>query len=186
MTIASVLLAAAEAAEKKAGIETLFPDVRELVVGIAAFVVLFLLLQKVAIPALKKSLDQRAETIQNDLERAEQAKLEAEQVLREYREQLGKAREEAAKIIEEGRKTADDLKKDILAKAEDESKAIIDAGKRDVQNAIGTAQVELRRQMADLSVDLAGRIIGKQLDAAAQAEIIDQFVRDIDAMEARS
>lgn len=173
--------AAAEGATKKEGIALLIPHPEEVVIGTIAFIVLFVLLAKFAFPALRKGLDQRAETIEGDLKRAEEAKLEAEQLLADYRAQLANAREEAARIIEEGRKTADELRKEMVAKAEDDSKAIVEAGRREVQNAMQAAQVDLRRQMAGLSVDLASKIVAKNLDAAAQTDLIDGFIAELDA-----
>lgn len=182
--LALILAAEEEGGHAKEGINKILPQGFEIFWGLVMFVLLFVLLWKFAIPALKKALDNRAETIESDLKRAEEAKLESEELLADYRKQLAGAKDEAAKIIEEGRKTADELKKEILAKAESEAGEIVEAGRRDVEAAVASAQAELRRQMADLSVDLAGRILGRELDAAAQQQSVDEFIAELEAMEA--
>jgi F-type H+-transporting ATPase subunit b len=186
VNLLTLVLAAEEGAEghAKEGINKILPQGFELFWGTIMFLLLFFLLWKFAFPAIKKGLENRAGTIEGDLKRAEEAKLEAEELLADYRKQLASAKDEAAKIIEEGRKTADELKKELLAKAEAEASEIIEAGRRDVEGAVASAQAELRRQMADLSVDLAGRIIGRELDAAGQQQSIEEFMAELDSMEA--
>jgi F-type H+-transporting ATPase subunit b len=170
------------AAEKKEGIALLFPAWQEIVIGAVAFAVLFGLLAKFAFPAIKKGLDDRANTIASDLKRAEEAKLEAEDVLAEYRKQLADARSESAKIIEEGRRTADEMRKELLAKAEADAEQIREDGKRDIEAAKSQVSAELRGQVAAMSVDLAGRVIAKNLDTAGQQQTIDDFLAEVEAL----
>lgn len=170
------------AAEEKTGIAVLFPAVEEIIVGAVAFVVLFALLAKFAFPAIKKGLENRADTIASDLKRAEEAKLEAEEILAEYRKQLADARSEAARIIEDGRRTADEMRKELLAKAETDATQIREDGKRDIEAAKAQVSSELRGQVAALSVDLAGRVIAKNLDAAGQQQTIDDFLAEVESL----
>lgn len=178
----TLILASAEA--PKEGISLILPHWWEVLWGTLMFLVLFVALWKFAFPLVKKALDNRARTIESDLKRAEEAKLEAEDLLEDYRRQLAGASEEVARIIEEGRRTADELRKDLIAKAQEDAKEVIAAGRRDVEGAVGSARAQLRRQMADISVDLAGRIIGRELDLAGQQQIIDEFIAELDAMGA--
>ena len=183
MQIATSLLIAAEAAGKeKEGIALLLPPLWEIIVGSSAFIVLFLLLAKFAFPALKKGLEKRSDTISSDLKRAEEAKLEAEEVLAEYRKQLADARTEAATIIEDGRRTADEMRKELLAKAEADAEQIRADGKRDIEAAKAQVSSELRSQVAALSVELAGRVIAKNLDVAGQQQTIDDFLSEVESL----
>ena len=72
--------------------------VDELIIGIIAFLIVFGGLAKFALPAIKKTLDERTNTIEGGIERAESAQAEAQKVLEDYREQLASAREEAAAL----------------------------------------------------------------------------------------
>ncbi len=185
MQLASLILAAEDSGEKS-GFDIILPKVGELFWGFIAFAVLFILLWKFALPPLKKMIETRTATIEGDLKKAEEAKLEAEEVLAEYRKQLAGAREESGKIIEEARQNADTLRKDVLAKADDQAKEIIAKGERDIETAVGAAQSDLRARMSDLAIELAGRVLGRELDAAAQADTVDDFMRDLDRLEAKS
>jgi len=174
------------AVEEKSGAQMILPQWNEVIWAALAFVVLFGLLAKFAFPAMKKALQKRSDTIQDDLTKAEQAKLEAEGVLDDYRKQLANARGESAKIIEEARKQADELRKDVLAKAEDDAKSIRDANTRDVANAVEQAKAELRAQVAELSIDLAGRLVHAELDASGHQSLIDRFIDELDSTGAQS
>jgi F-type H+-transporting ATPase subunit b len=177
------LLLLAAAGHSKEGAFKIIPPVGEIVWGAISFFVLLAILWKFAFPAMKKALDQRAATISADLERAEEAKLEAEQLLAEYREQLAGARQDAAKIIEDARRTADEMKKELLAKANDEAAEILAASRRDIETAVAQVKADLQRQMAEQSVALAGKIIERELDPAAQADLIDRFISELSEME---
>lgn len=177
--------AGTEAKEEKSGAQMILPAWQELIPAALAFLVLFALLAKFAFPAMKRMLQKRSDQIQDDLTKAEQAKLEAEGVLDDYRAQLANARGDAARIIEESRKQADELRRDVLAKAEDEARAIREAGARDVAGAVDSAKAELRQQVADLSIELAGRLVGAQLERSGHEALIDDFIRDLDATGAK-
>lgn len=178
--------AGTEVKEEKSGAQLILPAWQELIPAATAFLVLFVLLAKFAFPAMKRMLQKRSDQIQDDLTKAEQAKLEAEEVLEDYRTQLANARGDAARIIEESRKQADELRRDAMAKAEEEARAVREAGARDVAGAVDTAKAELRQQVAELSIELAGRLVGAQLERSGHERLIDDFIADLDATGAKS
>ena len=73
-----------------------FPALDELIWGAIAFTILFVLLSRVAFPAMRKGLEAREQAIRGELERAEQARLEAEQRREEYEGRLASAREDTS------------------------------------------------------------------------------------------
>jgi len=94
------------------------PDNSELVWGSISFVILLGLFFKFGYPAVVKTMKARENRIKDDLEQAEGAKSEAETVLSEYRAQLAEARAEAGRIIDESRQAADQVRRDLIARAE--------------------------------------------------------------------
>src|SRR5438093_525037 len=73
------------------------------------------------------------EKIQGDLDKAEQTRNEAESQLAEYRESLAGARDEANRIIEEARSTAESMRRDLQAKAEQESQSIVARAQEEIR-----------------------------------------------------
>ncbi len=102
----------------------ILPEGNEMVWGGIAFLVLVVLLTKVGLPPIKKALQLREDRIRQDLERAEQARTEAEQELASYQARLAEARAEGNRIVEEARVQAEQVRKEVLARAEAEAVAV--------------------------------------------------------------
>jgi F-type H+-transporting ATPase subunit b len=159
--------------------EDLYPHANELIVGAIAFAVLFFFTWRWVLPRVNKALQTRAERIRGDLEAAEQARRDAEAALRNYEQQLKEARDEASKIIDDARKTGEKMRKDLLAKAEDEARQIMSKAQEEIQSERERAFQGLRRQVGELSVDLAERVVGDNLDKQRQLELVDGYIDEL-------
>ena len=130
-------------------------------------------------PAINKMLATRTEKIRGDLEQAEQTKAEADQVLGEYRSQLNDARSEANRIIDEARKTAESMRKDLLARAEEESRQIVARAQDEIRAERDRAFQELRSSIGELSVELAGRVVGETLTKDRHMKLVDGYIDEV-------
>lgn len=162
--------------------EAILPKGPEVLVSLISFLVLFGVLWKFALPPITNMLDKRAETIRESLEKAEETRVEAERLFEEYKAQMAEARGEAAKVIEQGRKVADAMKDDIVAKANEEAAAIIVKAKETIEAEKKSAVAELQRSVADLSVAVAGRLIGAELSAADHEKLISQAIEEVGSL----
>jgi F-type H+-transporting ATPase subunit b len=159
----------------------ILPAGNEIVWGGLAFVVLLLAMWKFALPPVRNMMKQREERIRSDLERAEQARAEAESELAEYRRQLGSARNEAARIIEEARQAADEVRRQVRSQADAEAAELRARAQQDVELARQRATADLNRYVAELSVDLAERIVRRNLDRDAQIALIESYINEVGA-----
>ena len=175
-----ILILAQEEAENDPS--DLFPAAQELFWGAVAFGVLFLFMVKFAFPRINRTLEARRERIQGELERAEQTRGEADQLLVQYRQQLAGAREESNRIIEETRRTAESMRSDLLAKAEREYQEIVSRAQEDIRAERDQVFGQLRSQVGELSVQLAGRIIGDSLDRDRQLRLVDEYIDQLGAI----
>ncbi|MGZ5290994.1 MAG: F0F1 ATP synthase subunit B [Actinomycetota bacterium] len=157
----------------------ILPETVELIVGGIVFLIVFAVIAKFAFPQLNKMLTTRTEKIQGDLEKADETRRTAEQELTEYRQQLAGAREEANRIIEEARKTADGLRRDLQAKAEEEAQATVARAQEEIRAERDRVFQELRAQVGQIAVDLAGRVVGRSLDAKTHERLIDEYIDDV-------
>lgn len=162
--------------------DALIPKMPEILVSLTSFLVLFVILGKFAFPPVTKMLDERADKIRESLEKAEETRIEAERLLEEYRVQMAEARAEAGKVIEQGRTVAENMKNEIVAKAREEAEAektkAIDAIKAEKL----AAMAELQASVADLSVAVAGKIIGQKLSAADHAALIERSIAEVGSL----
>ena len=157
----------------------ILPATDELVWGIISFAVLLGLMWKFAFPAVKKGMEARTERIRGDLDAAENAKSEAVSVLDGYRAELAGAKSEAGRIIEEARTAADALKKDQAARLQDELAEIRARATADIESAKVQAIADLKGDVAQLAVGAASVVVHKNLDAATQTQLIEDYINQV-------
>jgi F-type H+-transporting ATPase subunit b len=173
---------ATEAEETSGGLDLVLPETSELIAGIIAFAIVFFFAWRWAMPAINRTLEQRQAAITGQIEDAEKAKVEAESLLADYRGQLAEARAEGNKIIEEARQAAEQMRADIIAKAEADAEQIRERARDEAAGEMSRALAEARSQVGDISVDLAGKIVGESLDQKAHQALIDRYLADIEKL----
>ena len=158
----------------------ILPHADELILATIAFGILVVFLLKAVFPRLKKALEDRTAKIQGQLEEAERTKREADQVLEQYRQQLAGARAEVQKLIDEGKRTADSLRADLVAKAEQEAQEIVRRAQADVAGERDRAIQQLQTTLGELSIELAARIIEQDLsNNEAARQLVDKAIQDL-------
>ena len=148
-------------------------------VAAVAFFILLFFFWKWVLPRVNTLLEERREKIQGEMEKAEETRVQADQVLADYRAQLATARDEANRIIEDARATAEQLRRDIQAKAEEEAGATVVRAQEEIRAERDRAFQELRDQVAQIAVDLAGRVVNEELDPAAHERLIDEYIEQV-------
>ena len=159
--------------------ENLYPHAAELLVGALAFAIVFYFLWKWVIPRVNQLLEERRQQIQGEIERAEATRGEADHLLADYREQLAGARDEANSIIEEGRRTADQLRRDLQTKAEEEASATVARAQDEIRAERDRVFEDLRAQIGDIAVELAARVVNQSLDKKAHEKLIDDYIEQV-------
>jgi F-type H+-transporting ATPase subunit b len=168
-----------EPEEEASGIQLLLPHPDELIAGLIAFVIVFFFVWKWAVPSLNKTLEARQQAIRSDYEAAEAAKVEAQSLLGDYQEQLSGAKNEAAGIVDEARTAGDQVKADILARAETEAEKIKERAQGDIAGERERISGDLRRQVADLSIGVAEKVVDDSLDDDRQRQLVDRYIDEL-------
>lgn len=166
-------------AEGGGGAAFLLPVPEELFAGIIAFSIVFFFVWKWAIPVLNKTLEARQAAIAGELETAESAKVEAESLLRDYRQQVAGAKDEASKILADARDAGEAVKGDIIARAEGEAQQIKTRASDEIAAERERAVAGLRRQVADLSLVVAAKVVESTLDADTQRDLVDRYIDEL-------
>jgi F-type H+-transporting ATPase subunit b len=165
-------------------INPIWPVWQELVVGSIAFAFLCFVLLRYVFPRMEKMFQARVEAIEGGIKRAEERQAEAEALFEQYKQQLAEARTEAARIRDEARADAEGIRQDVLARAREESDRIIAAGSEQLQAERATIVRELRAELGELAVDLAGRIVGESLaDEARRAGTVERFLGELESAQ---
>jgi F-type H+-transporting ATPase subunit b len=175
-SIYGLILAAGEGVEAP---NPILPEVKEIIWGGLAFVIVFVMLAKFGIPAVKKTMENRTSKIEGDLKAAESARAEAEKVLAEYRAQLADAKGESNRIIEEARLQADAVRKDMLARAESDAAAVRSKATEDLAAQAERVKADLQAHVKTLSIELAEKVVGSNLDRSANEALVDRYIAEL-------
>jgi F-type H+-transporting ATPase subunit b len=164
------------------GLSLVLPHTSELIAGILAFAIVFFFVWRKAWPTINKTLEARQQAITGQLTEAEETKREAESLLADYKAQLAEAKAEGARVIEEARLAGEQLKADIVARAEEEATQTLAKAREEALTEKTRAMAEARREVGEISVGLAEKIVGESLDAKMQQGLIDRYLDDLERL----
>ena len=126
---------------------------------VVTFVLLVIVLRKAAWKPLLKALHDREEGIRTSLEKAEHANAEAERILTENRKQLASAEEQSRRILADGRALGEKLKSEIVEKANQQARTMVEQAKQEIERDKDAALSELRGEVANLAILAASKIL---------------------------
>ncbi len=146
---------------------------------VITFVLLLLILKKMAWKPILNSLNEREKLIKESLEKADNARREAEKLIEENKAALSKAEEEAQKIIAQGREFSEKLRDQILIESKSEAKKIIDLANAEIARKNQEAFNQLKEEVANIAINAAEKIIRENLDADKQKNIVKKYLSDL-------
>lgn len=146
---------------------------------IVTFLILVFILKKVAWKPILSALDQREKDIKDSLEKAEKAKEDAQRILDENQATLAKAEEESKKIIEQSRSYAENLKEQMLKESKEQAKKLVEDAAEEIDRRKDSAFEELKDQVAKIAVNAAEKIMKQNLDAEKNKHIVDNYLKDV-------
>lgn len=162
----------------------LIPATYDIVWSAVCFLIILLVVWKVALPKMNALLEQRAAAIEGNIAKADEAQKQAEAALAEYTAQLADARKEAGEIRDAAREDG----KKIVAEAKDsatsEAARIQATASQQIEAERQSAMVSLRSEVGTLALDLAGNVIGETLSDDKKAQsVVDRFLADLESSE---
>ena len=162
------------------------PHTGELVFGIIAFAILYVIVQKKVVPRLEQMYADRTAAIEGGMHKAEEAQQQAQAALEQYRAQLAEARAEASRIRQEAQEQGAAIIADLRGQAQTEAGRIAEAAHRQIEAERQQAVVSLRAEVGRLSTELASRIVGESLhDETRQKGIVDRFLAELESGDIR-
>lgn len=143
------------------------------------FSILLLAVKHYAWGPVKEMMEKRRQKVIDDLDQAASDRKKAETLANEREAALKNSRQEATQILSDAKSNAQKTGKQIVSEANDEASAIREKAKADAAQAKTDALNEARDEVADLSVTIAEKVIAKNLSAADQKELVDQFIKGL-------
>lgn len=160
--------------------ELVMPGVGVLFWTCLIFLILFLMLKKWAFPVINSMIKKREEKITSALEEAEATRKEMAELQRRNDEMLSEARSEKEKIIGQAKEFKRQIEDSSRQKAKAEYDRLMQAARADIEREKQAALEDLRVSVANLSLDMAEKVIGSELsDRDKQKELVEKGLKDL-------
>ncbi len=141
-----------------------------------AFLLVLLIVWRYILPPLNKMLAARQEAVRAELAAAQAAEADAEAAEAARRAELESARHQAREIVEQANRTKERLEEEARARGQSEYERILTSAEAEVRLARQRALEEAAQRLGELVVEVVERIIGREMDAAAHRDLIDEAV----------
>ncbi len=146
------------------------------IVTLVSFLLLMLALKKVAWKPLMAMMEKREQLVARNIDDAEAKKLDAERLLKEQQQQLEDTRNNSSAVIEKARDTADKMEREQLAAAKVEIARLKEEARKAIELERKQALLSAQNDISRLSLDIAEKLIGKELSNEGHAELIEEYI----------
>ena len=158
----------------------LTPDLGLLLWMLLAFLVVFGVLAKFGFPAIINMVDERNKYIDESLRKAHEAQERLANIEKEGESILQEAREKQAQILKEAAETRDAMVEKAQEKARAEGARLLEDARVAIEQERKAAIADIRRQVATLSVEIAGKVLKQNLkDDKSQMDLIDRMLDEV-------
>ena len=144
-----------------------------------AFAVFVAFCMKYVWPPLMAAIEERQKTIADGLAASERAEKDLELAQQKATDQLRDAKLQAAEIVEQAKKRANQLVDEETQRGHSEREKIVASGYAEIEAERNRAKEELRKQVAALAISGAQQILGREIDAQAQTDIVEKLVEEL-------
>lgn len=156
--------------------------------GVNPWTALFVLLNTLTIffvakkflfgPVMKMIADRQKE-IDEMYDAAGQDKLRAEQLRSAYEEKLAAAQQTSDRLVKEAAARGQAREEEILRQANAQAEAVRQKAEADIAREKKKALNDAKNEIADLAMEIAGKVVGRSLDGNDQAALVDQFIKQL-------
>jgi len=160
------------------------PEIYDITWSLVVLLVVMVFFVRFAIPRFRQILDDRAEAIEGNIAKADDAQRKAEAALEQYTAQLAEARVEAGQIREQARADGQRILAELREQATAEANRVTATAKAQIEAERQAAVLSLRSEVGSLAIDLASGVIGESLNDDVRASaMVERFLADIEATE---
>lgn len=156
------------------------PDSGLLIWMTLIFAIVFFVLAKFGFPIITGMVDKRSDRIDASIAKAKEAELRLEHLADEQKALIEQTRQEQGRILREATETREKILSQAREDAQQEAVKILKNAKTQIEAERETAIREIRRQVAMISVEVAEKVVRKDLgDDSEQAALLDRFVEEV-------
>lgn len=150
-----------------------------LIVQILVFAAFVLFTMKLVWPPLAKAMEERQDKIADGLASAERGRKELELAQHRVKDELKQAKIQSTDIIEKANKRAAQIIEEAKEAAKHEAQIQMKLAQEQLMQQINHAKGELRKQVANLAITGAEKILMREVDAKANTALLDNLIEEI-------
>jgi F-type H+-transporting ATPase subunit b len=151
----------------------------EMIWAVVLFIIFASILGFVVWPKILGALQAREQKLEGDLVGAETARKDAEAALTEYKAKIAEAQKEAAKVVEEAKKAAETVANKAIADSQAKIAADNERALAEIESAKQQALNDVYAQTAELSTQIAARILKREINAADQQQLVSESLAEL-------
>ena len=144
---------------------------------ICNLLILFTLIRKLLFKRVMAVLDKRQQEIDGIYSAADKARDDADQMKEEYTRKMSNARAEADMLVKNAMDTAQRRGDAIVQEARDEATHLKQKAESDIEQERRKAYSELVGEISGMAVDIAGRMVEREINADDHRELVDEFIK---------
>ena len=137
---------------------------------------IFFVARKFLFGPVMKMIEDRQQEIDDMYDAAGQDRLKAEQLRSEYEDKLTAAQKTGDRLVKEATARGQAREEEILRQANDQADAIRRKAEEDIAREKDKAIHDAKVEIADLAMEIAGKVVGRSLDGDDQAKLVQQFI----------
>lgn len=148
---------------------------------LVVFLIILGILAKYAWPVIIRSIEQRAEFIDNGVKYAKEAQKELDNANVKIQELMAEAHRKQLESLQETERMKRDIIEEAKKGASVEVQKMMDEAKLSIEQAKREAELQIRKQVSHLSLDIAAKLLRKDLaDDSAQVELVNKMLDELE------
>lgn len=130
-------------------------------------------------PMMKTAMDERQKKIADGLAAAEKGVRDLEQASAEAKKVLDEAKNQAADLLNQANKRSSEIVEESKKEAREEGARLVATARVQIDQEVTRAREQLRKEVAALAVVGAGKILSREIDAKAHADLLDKVANEL-------
>ncbi len=147
--------------------------------SLANLLVIAWIVKRFLFKPVKKIMDARRAAIDADYEQAAAARAEAEESRLNYQAAMAAAEQTSGQIIADATRTAEHRSNEIISEAREKASALRRQAETDAVLERKKAEDDMKREIADVSTQLTGKLLQREINEEDHRALIDSFLREI-------
>jgi len=138
-------------------------------------IILFVILRLLVYKPVLKFMKNRENTFANKVDELDEREKQLIRQKEEYEQMMANAHNEAAAIITKSNEMARDHAREIVDNAKEHARGLVLRAKREIDAEKVQARLDMRTEIAEMSVQIAEKVLAREISLEDNRKIIDEF-----------